>query len=65
MCCCPVILGYSGRSPGKVADPAVDLDGVRARGLRDLSSAAALAERFDVVLSRPVRELSKPWWPAR
>jgi hypothetical protein len=43
----------------------VDLDGVRARGLRDLSSAAALAERFDVVLSRPVRELSKPWWPAR
>jgi beta-exotoxin I transport system ATP-binding protein len=31
----------------------------RARGLRDLSSAAALAERFDVVLDRPARELSK------
>jgi len=32
---------------------------VRARGLRDLSLATALAERFDAVLDRPVRELSK------
>ncbi len=31
----------------------------RARGLRDLSLAAALAERFDAVLDRPARELSK------
>ena len=31
----------------------------RARGLRDLSLAAALAERFDAVLDRPTRELSK------
>lgn len=31
----------------------------RARGLRDLSLARALAERFDAVLDRPARELSK------
>jgi beta-exotoxin I transport system ATP-binding protein len=31
----------------------------RARGLRDLSLATALAERFDAVLDRPARELSK------
>ena len=31
----------------------------RARGLRDLSLAAALAERFEAVLDRPARELSK------
>jgi beta-exotoxin I transport system ATP-binding protein len=30
-----------------------------ARGLRDLSLAGALAERFDAVLDRPARELSK------
>ena len=30
-----------------------------ARGLRDLSLAKALAERFDAVLDRPARELSK------
>ena len=31
----------------------------RARGLRDLSQATALAERFDAVLDRPARELSR------
>ena len=31
----------------------------RARGLRDISPATALAERFDAVLDRPARELSK------
>jgi beta-exotoxin I transport system ATP-binding protein len=31
----------------------------RARGLRDLSFAAALADRFGAVLDRPTRELSK------
>ncbi|HEY1619999.1 MAG TPA: ABC transporter ATP-binding protein [Streptosporangiaceae bacterium] len=31
----------------------------RARGLRDLSLATELAERFDAVLDRPARELSK------
>jgi len=31
----------------------------RARGLRDLSLAMALAERFGAVLDRPARELSK------
>jgi ABC-2 type transport system ATP-binding protein len=31
----------------------------RARGLRDLSLARALAERFDAALDRPARELSK------
>jgi beta-exotoxin I transport system ATP-binding protein len=31
----------------------------RARGLRDLSRAAALAERFGAVLDRPARDLSK------
>ena len=31
----------------------------RARGLRDLSPATALAERFDAVLDRPARELSR------
>jgi beta-exotoxin I transport system ATP-binding protein len=31
----------------------------RARGLRDLSLASSLAERFGAVLDRPARELSK------